>query len=174
MPNTRSPQTLFVFKAEYQSAWSLSESLFSRPIESHSGLEQNYFILGRTERDRCTDGPSQIWILKTVVIVFFSPAHPWVISPSTSWNVISLGSGWVFCCPLPSGWGWYWKAAIWGCGWTGKQETWEKEGWVVYLGGEIEARKPGQTWQESVWLSTPRGRWVWTVYTSRDVWMLVH
>lgn len=110
MPNTRSPQTLFVFKAEYQSACGLSESLFSRPIESHSGLEQNYFILGRTERDRYTDGPSQIWILKTVVcfFFFFSPAHPWVISPSTSWNVISLGSGWVFCCPLPSGWRWYW------------------------------------------------------------------
>lgn len=73
MPNTRLPQTLFVFKAEYQSACGLSESLFSRPIESHSGLEQNYFILGRTERDRCIDEPSQIWILKTVVCLFFLP-----------------------------------------------------------------------------------------------------
>lgn len=82
MPNKCSPQTLFVFKTYCQSACGLSESLFSWPIESHSGLEQNYFILGRTERDRCTDGPSQIWILKTVVSVPSPPPeHPWSLFP---------------------------------------------------------------------------------------------
>lgn len=81
-------------------------------------------------------------ILKTLLAVY-----PGAISPPSillfGWNVISpLDRLGVLTPPFKV----VLQVVIWGCGWTEKQETWEKEG-GLYLGGEIEAREPDQTWQ---------------------------